>query len=153
MTHPPEVFTDFNCPQELPSLEAIKRMERKQQAAIQSLDISADGKSVKCQRCGLDIPIVGKIPKPGGRIAQLERRISRLKRIIQNIMVVLIIVVFVQGSVKSWQCCNKKTLNATSLDAYHCIAQRGLVTNGFVQAAGMYVCTSHRRRRSLITTS
>jgi hypothetical protein len=76
MTHPQEVFSDFTNPRELPSLEEIERMDKKREAAINSLEIS-DG-HVKCQKCGQVIPIIGKLQKSKtDRIASLEKRIKR----------------------------------------------------------------------------
>ena len=69
---------------ELPSLEQIEEMDRQRSQAIESLQIteSEGGNSqfVKCQRCGQDIPIVGRLssgPRPcNGRAAMLQRRIK-----------------------------------------------------------------------------
>jgi hypothetical protein len=70
----------LNDPFELPSLEEIQEMENKRSQAIESLQISSD--SVKCQKCGLDIAIIGKLTKPtksSNRIAILEKRIKWLE--------------------------------------------------------------------------
>jgi hypothetical protein len=59
---------------ELPSLEEIEQMERQRSHAIESLQISCD--SVKCQRCGHDVPVVGKLNRPcNDRAVILQRRI------------------------------------------------------------------------------
>jgi hypothetical protein len=49
----------LNDPFELPSLEEIKEMDRQRFHAIESLHISDH--SVKCQSCGIAVPIVGKL--------------------------------------------------------------------------------------------
>jgi hypothetical protein len=60
---------------ELPSLEQIEEMERQRLQAIESLEIS--GSSVKCQRYGTAVPIVGKLPRPHNeRVAILQKRIK-----------------------------------------------------------------------------
>lgn len=57
---------------ELPSLEEIEQMDRSQ--AIESLQIT--NSSVKCQRCGTTVPIVGKLTKiSNDRIDILQKRI------------------------------------------------------------------------------
>jgi hypothetical protein len=65
---------------EIPSLEEIEEMERQPSQAIESLQIS--NHSVKCQKCGVAIPMVGKLTrtKPkGNRIDTLEKRIKWLE--------------------------------------------------------------------------
>jgi len=52
----------LNDPFELPSIEEIEQMERQRSQAISSLQIS--GNSVKCQRCGIAVHIVGKLARP-----------------------------------------------------------------------------------------
>jgi hypothetical protein len=53
-------------------------MERQRLQAIESLEIS--GNSVKCQRCGIAVPIVGKLTRTGNdRIAVLQKRIKWLE--------------------------------------------------------------------------
>ena len=65
----------MNDPFELPSLQEIEEMERQRLQAIESMEIS--GNSVKCQRCNVDIPIVGKLPRPhNDRVAILQKRIK-----------------------------------------------------------------------------
>ena len=65
----------MNDPFELPSLEEIEEMERQRSQAIESLEISEG--SVKCQRCGMSVPIVGKLARPHNvRIAVLQKRIK-----------------------------------------------------------------------------
>jgi hypothetical protein len=60
---------------ELPSLEQIEEMERQRLQAIESQEIFDH--SVKCQRCGIAVPIVGKLPRPHNyRVAGLQRRIK-----------------------------------------------------------------------------
>ena len=63
----------LNNPFELPSLEEIEQMERQRLQAIESLDISSN--SVKCQRCGHDMPIVGKLNRTC-KVVILQRRIK-----------------------------------------------------------------------------
>ncbi|MFL6412703.1 MAG: hypothetical protein ACJ71K_15865 [Nitrososphaeraceae archaeon] len=61
---------------ELPSLEEIEEMDRKQSQAIESLHIY-DHHSVKCQKRGIAIPIVDKLARPHyDRIAILQKRIK-----------------------------------------------------------------------------
>jgi hypothetical protein len=67
----------LNDPFKLPSLEEIEQMERQRLQAIQSLEIH--DRHVKCQRCGIAIPIVGNFRPRNDRIAILERRIKRIK--------------------------------------------------------------------------
>jgi hypothetical protein len=52
----------LNDPFELPSLEEIEQIKRQRSQAIEALEIS--GNSVKCQRCGITVPIVGKLSRP-----------------------------------------------------------------------------------------
>ena len=53
-------------------------MEKQRSQAIESLEIS--NHSVKCQKCGLDIPLIGKLTKPkSNRITILEKRIKWLE--------------------------------------------------------------------------
>jgi adenine-specific DNA methylase len=68
----------LNDPFELPSLEEIEEMDRQKSQAKESLEIFDH--SVKCQRCGIAVPIVGKLIKPkSNRIAVLEKRIKWLE--------------------------------------------------------------------------
>jgi hypothetical protein len=61
---------------ELPSLEEIEEMDRQRSQAIESLEISGNH-SVKCQKCGVAVSIVGKLTKPkSNRISVLQRRIK-----------------------------------------------------------------------------
>jgi hypothetical protein len=71
----------MNEPFELPSLEEIQEMERLRPQAIESLQISGNSRSVKCQRCSNAIPIVGKLPHQHNddRIAVLQNRIKSLE--------------------------------------------------------------------------
>jgi hypothetical protein len=63
---------------ELPSLEEIEQMDRQSFHAIESLQISDH--SVKCQRCGIAVPIVGKLARPhNDRVAVLQKRIKWLE--------------------------------------------------------------------------
>jgi hypothetical protein len=63
----------MNDPFELPSLEEIEQMERQRLQAIESLQIT--GHSVKCQRCRVAVPIVGKLTKiSNDRISILQKR-------------------------------------------------------------------------------
>jgi hypothetical protein len=80
----------LNDPFELPSIEEIEQMERQRLQAIESLETS--GNSVKCQKCGMAVPIVGRLPTPyRNRITLLKHRIEwikshpRLKDSINNI--------------------------------------------------------------------
>jgi hypothetical protein len=70
----------LNDPFELASLEEIIQMERQRLQAIESLDIFDH--SVKCQGCGIALPIVGngKLPTPyRNRITMLKHRIEWLE--------------------------------------------------------------------------
>ncbi|MFL6432194.1 MAG: hypothetical protein ACJ71O_00490 [Nitrososphaeraceae archaeon] len=53
----------MNDPFELPSLEEIEEMDKRRSQAIESLQISDSGDSVKCQKCGIAVPIVGKLTR------------------------------------------------------------------------------------------
>ncbi|MFL6316449.1 MAG: hypothetical protein ACJ71K_00650 [Nitrososphaeraceae archaeon] len=53
--------TSLNDPFELPSLEEIQEMDKQRSQAIESLEMS--GNSVKCWRCGIAVPIVGKLTR------------------------------------------------------------------------------------------
>jgi hypothetical protein len=65
----------LNDPFELPLLEEIQEMDRQRLQAIDLLEISDH--SVKCQKCGISVPIVGKLTKPkSNRIAILQKRIK-----------------------------------------------------------------------------
>jgi hypothetical protein len=67
----------LNDPFEIPSLEEIKEMERQRSQAIESLQLSDSDSTVKCQRYGIPVPIVGKLSKPhNDRVAVLQRRIK-----------------------------------------------------------------------------
>jgi hypothetical protein len=68
----------LNDPFELPSLEEIEEMDAQRLQAIELLQITDN--SVKCQKCGIAVPIVGKLSKPNSnRIAVLEKRIKWLE--------------------------------------------------------------------------
>jgi DNA repair exonuclease SbcCD ATPase subunit len=65
----------LNDPFELPSLEEIKEMGKQRSQAIESLEIFDH--SVKCQRCGIAVPIVGKLTTAkNDRIAILQKTIK-----------------------------------------------------------------------------
>jgi hypothetical protein len=51
----------LNDPFELPYLEEIQEMDKQRSQAIESLQICDH--SVKCQRCGMAEPIVGKLTR------------------------------------------------------------------------------------------
>jgi hypothetical protein len=60
---------------ELPFLEEIEEMERQRSQAIESLQIYDH--SVKCQKCGMAVPIVGKLTRTNNdRIGTLQKRIK-----------------------------------------------------------------------------
>jgi adenine-specific DNA methylase len=70
----------LNEPFELPSLQEIEEMERQRSQAIALLEVF--GHSVKCQRCGNAVPIVGKLTMTtakNDRITVLEKRIKWLE--------------------------------------------------------------------------
>jgi hypothetical protein len=52
----------LNDPFELPSLQEIQEMERQRSQSIEALEVFDS--SVKCQKCGMAIPIVGKLSRP-----------------------------------------------------------------------------------------
>jgi uncharacterized C2H2 Zn-finger protein len=53
-------------------------MERQRLQAIKALEIY--GNSVKCQRCGIEVPIVGKLNRPcNDRIVISQRRINHIE--------------------------------------------------------------------------
>jgi hypothetical protein len=65
----------LNDPFELPSLEGIQQIDRQRLQAIEALEICDH--SVKCQRCGIAVPIVGKLTRPcNDRSVILQRRIK-----------------------------------------------------------------------------
>jgi hypothetical protein len=67
----------LNDPFELPSLEEIEEMDRQSLQVIESLQISDSGDSIKCQRCGNAVPIVGKLTRTNNdRIGILQKRIK-----------------------------------------------------------------------------
>ena len=51
----------LNDPFELPYLEEIGEMDKQRSQAIESLEISDD--SIRCQRCGVAVAIVGKLER------------------------------------------------------------------------------------------
>jgi hypothetical protein len=60
---------------ELPSLEEIQEMDSQRSQAIESLEIS--GNSVKCQKCGMAIPLLRTSTKSrSNRIDTLEKQIK-----------------------------------------------------------------------------
>jgi hypothetical protein len=63
---------------ELPSMQEIQEMDRQRQQAIESLEISADGCYVKCQRCKTDIrkPPTTTSPPKSARIDSLRYQIQ-----------------------------------------------------------------------------
>ena len=64
---------------ELPSLEEINGMERQRCQAIESLEIFYH--SVKCQKCGNAVPMIGKSIKPkSNRIAVLDNWLENYPR-------------------------------------------------------------------------
>jgi adenine-specific DNA methylase len=70
----------LNDPFELPSLQEIEEMDRQLSYAIESLEIFDH--SVRCQRCGMAVPIVGRLTMTtakNDRITVLEKRIKWLQ--------------------------------------------------------------------------
>jgi hypothetical protein len=60
---------------ELPSLEEIEEVERQRSQAIKALEISND--SVKCQKCGIAVPLLKMLTKPrSNRIDALQKRVK-----------------------------------------------------------------------------
>jgi hypothetical protein len=71
----------FNNPIELPPMQIANAADRAKEEAIAALEISKDGKYAKCQCCGQNIRIVGKMARPqNDRIATLEKRIRYLEK-------------------------------------------------------------------------
>jgi hypothetical protein len=65
----------LNDPFELPSLEEVEEMERQQSQAIEALEIS--GNHVKCQQCGMAVPMLRTLTKPkSNRIDALQKQIK-----------------------------------------------------------------------------
>ena len=69
---------------ELPSLEEIEQMDKQQQNALESLEISITDYEktsyVKCQKCGTRIAMFQKLPRShsvSNRITVLEKRIKQ----------------------------------------------------------------------------
>jgi hypothetical protein len=73
----------------MPSLEEIEQMERKRSQALEALEyvISESDKSVKCQRCGIAVPIVGKMSRPKNDKLSSCKRGKGLWRIIRIFVV------------------------------------------------------------------
>lgn len=70
---------------ELPSLEEIQEMNRQQQKAMLSLEVSDSGKLVKCQKCGRLVSMFTKILKPhsvSNRIVTLQKRIKWAEKMV-----------------------------------------------------------------------
>jgi hypothetical protein len=62
------------------SLEQIEEMGKQRTQAIESLEISGSGDFIKCQKCGMAVPMIGKLIKQkSNRIAILEKRIKWLE--------------------------------------------------------------------------
>src|ERR1051325_56634 len=51
-------------PQQIPSLEEVEQMERQRSQTLDAVEVLDSGHSVKCQRCGVAVPIVGKLSRP-----------------------------------------------------------------------------------------
>jgi hypothetical protein len=65
----------LNDPFELQSIEEIEQMERQRLQAIEALEIS--GISVKCQKCGMAVPLLKRLTKPrSNRIDALQKQIT-----------------------------------------------------------------------------
>jgi hypothetical protein len=61
------------------AVSEIIQIERQRAQAIESLEISNN--SVKCQKCNLPVPIVGRLPRShADRITILEKRIRQVER-------------------------------------------------------------------------
>jgi len=71
---------------ELPSLEEIAEMDKQREYAIDSLEISDDSTQVKCQNCGLAMPIVGGLTRPHSyqRVVALKKRIKWIEEHCHN---------------------------------------------------------------------
>jgi hypothetical protein len=60
-------------PQQIPSLEQIEQMERQRSQALDAVEISDN--SVKCQKCGNVVPIVGKMSRTkNDKLLKLQTR-------------------------------------------------------------------------------
>jgi hypothetical protein len=66
----------LNDPFELPSLKDIEQMEKQRLQAIESLEIFDH--SVKCQRCGTAVPIVGTLPRLHNEFAKANKADGKL---------------------------------------------------------------------------
>jgi RNA polymerase-binding transcription factor DksA len=79
----------LNDPFELPSLEEIEEMDRQRSQAIESLQLSISesdsGDFVKCQKCGIAVPMLRILTKPkSNRIAVLEKQIKWIEEHLSN---------------------------------------------------------------------
>jgi hypothetical protein len=72
----------MSIPVELPSIAEIERIEKQRSDAIAALEISADSKTVKCQRCFELVPIVGKLDTKinAERIRTLTARVNWIEK-------------------------------------------------------------------------
>jgi hypothetical protein len=64
----------------IPSLEELEQMERRQSQAIEALEYivsesDSGSQAVKCQRCSIAVPIVGKMSRPkNDTVVKLQTR-------------------------------------------------------------------------------
>ncbi|MFL6377725.1 MAG: hypothetical protein ACJ72R_09720 [Nitrososphaeraceae archaeon] len=59
--------------------EKIEEMDRQRSQEIESLQITDN--SIKCQKCGNVVPIVGKLPRPhNDRVAVLQKKIKWIEK-------------------------------------------------------------------------
>jgi hypothetical protein len=71
----------------MPPIQELEKIEREELQAKESLQISDDGHSVRCQKCGQDIPIPMAAIKAGvyknrahnAKIVRLQNQIERIK--------------------------------------------------------------------------
>jgi hypothetical protein len=78
MTHVIADNNNLNNPVELPSIEAIERMDREREKAIES-EIFGDSTSVKCQKRGVAVPMVVGLTtanSKSNRIITLEKSLK-----------------------------------------------------------------------------
>jgi hypothetical protein len=81
MTHVIADNNNLNNPVELPSIEAIERMDREREKAIES-EIFGDSTSVKCQKCGVAVPMVVGLTATNSK----SNRISTLEKSLRNML-------------------------------------------------------------------
>ena len=121
----------MNDPFELPSLEEIEQIKRQRSQAIEALEIS--GNSVKCQRCGITVPIVGKLSRPHNYRVVILQQIKWMENYYHGVSNINDL----KQLNKNFQNCWQKMQNTISSEVYLCIAAELLVLSLCVLAAMM----------------